>query len=63
MFKYKTCGVKFPETKGTVFYYRHLKEENILEKKLRTSKKYDLVILDLPDLNNDLRTTFYSLEL
>ena len=30
---------------------------------LRASKKYDLVILDLPDPNNDLLATFYSLEL
>ncbi|RCV65180.1 putative spermidine synthase with an N-terminal membrane domain [Methanophagales archaeon] len=29
---------------------------------LRGSKKYDLVILDLPDPNNDLLATFYSLE-
>jgi len=30
MFKCKTCGVRFPETKGTVFYNRHLKEEQII---------------------------------
>lgn len=29
---------------------------------LKTGKKYDLVILDLPDPNNDLLATFYSLE-
>ena len=29
MFKCKTCGVRFPETKGTVFYNRHLKEDQI----------------------------------
>jgi len=31
MFKCKTCGVRFPETKGTVFYNRHLKEEQIIQ--------------------------------
>ena len=30
MFKCKTCGVRFPETKGTVFYNRHLKEDQII---------------------------------
>jgi transposase-like protein len=30
MFKCKTCGVRFPETKGTVFYNRHLNEEQII---------------------------------
>jgi len=30
MFNYKTCGVRFPETKGTVFYNRHLKEDQII---------------------------------
>ena len=30
MFKCKTCGVRFPETKGTVFYNRHLTEEQII---------------------------------
>jgi transposase-like protein len=30
MFKCKTCGVRFPETKGTVFSNRHLKEEQII---------------------------------
>ena len=30
MFKCKTCGVRFPETKGTVFSNRHLKEEQIM---------------------------------
>ncbi len=30
MFKCKICGVRFPETKGTVFYNRHLKEEQII---------------------------------
>ena len=30
MFKCKTCGMRFPETKGTVFYNRHLKEEQII---------------------------------
>src|SRR5665648_410723 len=30
MFKCKTCGVKFPETKGTIFYKRHLTEEQIV---------------------------------
>ncbi len=30
MFKCKTCGVRFPETKGTVFYNRHLMEEQIV---------------------------------
>ena len=30
MFKCKTCGVRFPEAKGTVFYNRHLKEEQII---------------------------------
>lgn len=29
MFKCKTCGVRFPETKGTPFYKRHLTEEQI----------------------------------
>ena len=29
---------------------------------LRDGKKYDLVILDLPDPNNDILATFYSLE-
>jgi len=29
MFKCKTCGVRFPETKG-MFYNRHLKEEQII---------------------------------
>lgn len=30
MFMCKTCGVRFPETKGTVFYNRHLTEEQII---------------------------------
>ena len=30
MFKCKTCGVRFPETKGTVFYNRHLTEDQII---------------------------------
>lgn len=30
MFKCKTCEVRFPETKGTVFYNRHLTEEQII---------------------------------
>ncbi|MGB7001246.1 MAG: hypothetical protein WBE22_04445 [Halobacteriota archaeon] len=30
MFKCKTCSVRFPETKGTVFYNRHLTEEQII---------------------------------
>ena len=30
MFKCKTCGMRFPETKGTIFYNRHLKEEQII---------------------------------
>jgi transposase-like protein len=30
MFKCKTCGVRFPETKGMVFYNRHLTEEQII---------------------------------
>ncbi len=30
MFLCKTCGVRFPDTKGTVFYNRHLTEEQII---------------------------------
>jgi len=30
MYKCKTCGVRFPESKGTVFYNRHLTEEQII---------------------------------
>ncbi|GCC11830.1 hypothetical protein IPdc08_01893 [archaeon] len=30
MFKCKTCGIRFPETKGTIFYNRHLTEEQII---------------------------------
>ena len=30
MFKCKTCGTRFPETKGTVFYNRHLTEKQII---------------------------------
>jgi transposase-like protein len=30
MFNCKTCGVRFPETKGMVFYNRHLKEDQII---------------------------------
>jgi len=30
MFMCKTCGVRFVETKGTVFYNRHLSEEDII---------------------------------
>jgi len=30
MFKCNTCGMRFPETKGTIFYNRHLKEEQII---------------------------------
>ena len=30
MFKCKTCGGVFVETKNTVFYNRHLKEEQII---------------------------------
>jgi transposase-like protein len=29
-FKCKTCGVRFPGTKGTLFYNRHLTEEQII---------------------------------
>ncbi len=30
MYKCKTCGMRFPETKGTVFYRRHLTEEQVI---------------------------------
>ena len=30
MFKCKTCGIRFPESKGTVFYKRHLTDEQII---------------------------------
>ncbi len=30
MYKCKTCGMRFPETKGTVFYKRHLTDEQII---------------------------------
>ncbi len=30
MFKCKTCGMRFPDTKGTLFYKRHLTEEQII---------------------------------
>jgi transposase-like protein len=30
MFKCKTCGMRFPDSKGTVFYNRHLTEEQII---------------------------------
>ncbi len=30
MYKCKTCGVRFPESKGTVFYNRHLSDEQII---------------------------------
>jgi transposase-like protein len=30
MYKCKTCGVRYPESKGTVFYKRHLTEEQII---------------------------------
>jgi len=30
MFRCKTCGMRFPETKGTIFYKRHLTEEQII---------------------------------
>ncbi len=30
MYKCKTCGVRYPESKGTVFYNRHLTEEQII---------------------------------
>jgi transposase-like protein len=30
MFKCKICGRRFPESKGTVFYNRHLTEEQII---------------------------------
>jgi len=30
MFKCKTCGMRFPESKGTIFYNRHLTEEQII---------------------------------
>ncbi len=33
-----------------------------IEEALMDSKKFDLVILDLPDPNNDILATFYSLE-
>ena len=33
-----------------------------IKEALRDSKKFDLVILDLPDPNNDILATFYSLE-
>ena len=30
MFRCKICGVRFPETKGSIFYKRHLTEEQII---------------------------------
>jgi transposase-like protein len=30
MFKCTTCGMRFPQTKGTILYRRHLSEEEIL---------------------------------
>lgn len=30
MFQCKSCGVRFPETRGTIFYNRHLTEEQII---------------------------------
>ena len=30
MFKCKTCGIRFPESKGTVFYKRVLTEKQII---------------------------------
>jgi len=30
MFKCKTCGLRFPCTKGTLFYKRHLTDELII---------------------------------
>ncbi len=30
MYKCKTCGMRFPESKGTVFYKRHLTDEQII---------------------------------
>lgn len=30
MYKCKTCGMRFPESKGTVFYNRHLTDEQII---------------------------------
>jgi transposase-like protein len=30
MYKCKICGVRYPESKGTVFYNRHLTEEQII---------------------------------
>ncbi|VVB90286.1 Uncharacterised protein [uncultured archaeon] len=30
MYKCKTCGVRFPETKDTVFYNRHLTDDQII---------------------------------
>jgi transposase-like protein len=30
MYKCKTCGMRFPETKGTVFYRRHLTDEQVI---------------------------------
>ena len=30
MFKCTTCGMRFPQTKGTILYRRHITEEEIL---------------------------------
>ena len=30
MFKCTTCGIRFPQTKGTILYRRHITEEEIL---------------------------------
>ncbi len=52
MFLCKTCGVRFPETKGTIFYNKHLTEGQIISTcKLLTERKSTTAIVHEVELN------------
>jgi spermidine synthase len=55
-------GIHNDSWKDHRYEYVAMDGRKYIEEALRDSKKFDLVILDLPDPNNDILATFYSLE-
>ncbi len=55
-------GIHNDSWKDHRYEYVAMDGRKYVEEALRDSKKFDLVILDLPDPNNDILATFYSLE-
>ncbi len=55
-------GIHNDSWKDHRYEYVAMDGRKYIEEALMDSKKFDLVILDLPDPNNDILATFYSLE-